>query len=73
MITNIIKDKNGNTTQWTDTKDNRTTKVANCLYTHFCSSCGTPENEMKFLSEYGYYDRTITMKCKCNKIVKYHG
>jgi hypothetical protein len=28
---------------------------------------------MEFVSETGYYDRTVTMRCKCGKHVVYGG
>lgn len=72
MIINVIKQE-GRTTEFTDTEDNRTTKIVNWLYQHYCSNCGTSVDDMEFIGETGYYARTVTMKCKCGKIVKYYG
>lgn len=73
MITNIIKNQEGCTTQWTNTEDNCTTKIENYIHNHYCSGCGKSTDKMKFIKETGYYDREVTMKCTCGKIVKYHG
>jgi len=73
MITNVIKNQNGTTVQWTDTTDNRTTKIENYLHRHYCKDCGTPEKDMQFISETGYYTRTVKMRCKCGNIVTIYG
>jgi hypothetical protein len=73
MITNIIKNNEGQTVQFTDTCDNCITKIENYMHKHFCANCNTSTDEMKFIKETGYYDRTVTMQCKCGNIVKYHG
>lgn len=71
MRTNIVKNKDGITTGWTDINDNCTVKVINNLSHYFCSNCGNSAEQMKFIKETGYYEREVTMKCKCDTIVKY--
>ena len=65
----IIKDKNGKTVQWMS--GNRVTRIENGCYNHFCSKCWTNVKDMQFLKETGYYNREVTMKCRCGEIVKY--
>lgn len=72
MITNIKKDGTGKTVSWTDAKDNCTTVIKNGIYSHYCSNCNNSSKNMKFISETGYYERTITLKCECGTIVKYY-
>lgn len=56
-----------------DTSDNCLISVENWIYKHHCSKCGTYKDDMHFISEVGYYDRDVTLKCKCGAIVKYQG
>lgn len=73
MIKNVIYNNLGHQIQWTDTKDNRITKIENYQYKHYCSNCNTSIKDMQFIKETGYEDRNVIMKCKCNTIVKYQG
>ena len=73
MITNIKRDSDGKTVSWTDTKDNCTTVIEKGIYRHYCANCNDSTKNMKFLNETGYYERIVTLKCKCGTIVKYNG
>jgi DNA-directed RNA polymerase subunit RPC12/RpoP len=71
MRIHIIKDEEGKTIGWTDTKDNVRVEIENWKYRYFCSHCGRSTKDMKFIKEEGYEQKTVTLKCPCGKIVRY--
>jgi hypothetical protein len=74
IVINVVKDANGKTVEYTNTKYNHKVTIDEHNRTkYFCASCGLSVDKMEFVSETGYYDRTVTMRCKCGKHVVYGG
>ena len=54
--------------------DNCITKMdENNVYHKFCAVCNQTTDKMTLISETGYFDREVTKKCTCGRIVKYQG
>lgn len=36
-------------------------------YDHCCPDCGEPSTKARFVSEQGYYARTVVVRCPCGR------